>query len=1056
MKEPAVKVNQRLIQVLILAASLLGLSQARAGDVTTRLPAVNASNWVIGAQTEVIPVPVRGWEILPGDTNASPGVSLREKTVTIDGEETPALEITYEPYRPPTNSPAAKRFTLVRIPLKIDAYASHVLTFMGKVEPAEGSKVLAGKETPRTGWFSYQFNKFMDNFGVALFDNGPVHWSVDGVPTTHFLNHVDPAEKRADGWSTFCWDIQNEDHTGNKGVDLERVAWLEITYDSRGVPDNRKSVITLANPRFVRGMRKNYPDAELVNAWTNFIESYKPDYSDSSRYLENPKEGRIAKPIAIAKAGKALAEIVVTTEGDANRIGNFVKNSDRLLETRTQKGNENLVHANAAAELKRLLGKITGADYPVLETPSAEKNVKIYLGASYAKKYFAKDLEKLAEGDCLDGYAIRVKDGNIYIFGAIPKGTLNGVYAFLENNSDIIFPRWSVEELGVICTPNPDLAIVCADTLDKPRMILRGWLSSAQSLVRNKCNFYHVAFDAQAWGGYTEVGGHCFSLSYNSGIPVSESGPYKKFYPLIDGKRPEKWSEYKHQMCVNHPDLYEVYVSHWRKGLNASSPPLQVLMIGPDDNWGLCECPYCSAPIRTPDGRTLTPKNFNEYYSTQFYLFLQRVADNLAEFRPGFVTSTFAYFFAAPLPAIDVGPNIRPWLCPYVRKDIKSPIFSPVNNHWWQLLKGWRAKTDQVVFRDYYGLSLQLHPIAEVLAYDLRAMVDAGALRLTAENSVDEAAEDLGAAEEAWVINRLMWNPDQDVEPLRKYYLRRTFREAAPAIEKFRGTIRAAWYKERRTVDFDENGEAGLLLRNLGLEKELYGYLDEALKAVKHPQSRLLVERMRAAFEYYMAGEPKPRVTAPLPKVPAAVRPPDVSVKDILAKAGGPTQAVSVVVRDLLARGGLTPDQKKKIQEEYARSMPTFRESLSYLEKLVRDNNLAYTVRRGSPGNRPWGILESGMAILRDSANATREEADEYIRKVSELTLGRKESLFAAYSAAAESFARRKGADPQADKRVAAEYLKKAIELNTSPKNNDAAAARLKSIETKPVGVKEP
>jgi hypothetical protein len=96
------------------------------------------------------------------------------------------------------------------------------------------------------------------------------------------------------------------------------------------------------------------------------------------------------------------------------------------------------------------------------------------------------------------------------------------------------------------------------------------------------------------------------------------------------------------------------------------------------------------------------------------------------------------------------------------------------------------------------------------------------------------------------------------------------------------------------------------------------------------------------------------------------------------------------------------------------------------------------------------------MAILRDSPNATREEADEYIQKVSELTLGRKESLFAAYSAAAESFARRKGADPQADKRVAVEYLKKAIELNTSSKNNDAAAARLKSIETKPVGVKEP
>lgn len=1191
--------KQRWIKALMLAAGMPFLSQVQAGDVTTRLPAVSASNWVVGAQTEVTPVPVKGWEIVAAETNAPHGVTLRETTVTIEGEETPALEITYEPYRPPTNSPAAKRFTLVRIPLKIDAYASHVLTFMGKVVPAEGAKVLAGRETPRTGWFSYQFNAFMDNFGVSLFDNGPVHWAQHGVATTHFLNHVDPGEKRADGWTTFAWDMKNEDHTGNKGFDMERVAWLELTYDSRGVPDNKKSVITIANPRFVKGMRKNYRDAELVNAWTNFIESYKPDYSDSSRYLENPAEGRIAKPLPIAKAGKPLAEIVVATEGDANRIGNFVGDSGRLLETRVQKGNENLVHANAAAELKLLLGKITGAEYPILETPSAEKNVKIYLGASYAKKHFPEDLAKLAEGDCLDGYAIRVKDGDIYIFGALPKGTLNGVYAFLENNSDIIFPRWSIDDLGAIYTRNPDLAVVCADTLEKPRMILRGWLSSARNTVRNKCNFYHGGFDAQAWGGYSEVGGHCFSLSYNSGVPVSESGPYKKFYPLIDGKRPEKWSEYKHQMCINHPDLYETYVKHWRNRLNSVAVPLQVIQIGPDDNWGLCECEYCSAPIRTPDGRTLTPKNFNEYYSTQFYTFLKRVADNLAEFRPGFVTSTFTYFFAAPLPAIDVGPNIRPWLCPYVRKDVKSPLFSPVNNHWWQLLKGWRAKSDQVILRDYYGLYLQIHPIAEVLAFDLRAMVDAGALRITSENSVDEKAEDLGAAEEAWVISRLMWNPDQDVEQLRKYYLRRTFREAAPAIEKFRGTIRAAWYKERRNVDFDENHEAGLLLRNLGLGKELQGYLDEALKTVKHPPSRILVERMRAAFVDYMEDaerelnpakkkqEPprdvkiagdwwksirgekseytlqsggrwvratavsapqdwtfkfdytpgdvlrfrvKPSDTArlagaPLPEVlvqtgnrtllPAGAytdnadgsftfacqpwtvlggtnafaglkvipaiqpfefdRPFKFDCFDFAVIPAGSAAGLNVTppsrekarpavrppaglqaatnnsqdaaaVKDLLARDWLTPDQKRKIHEDYARSRPTFGESLAHIEKLVRDNNLCYTVRRDMPGNRPWAILETGTAILRTSSNATKEEADHYIQDVSDLTLSRKEALFAAYSAAAESFAKRKSADEKADKRIAADYLKKAIALDSSPKNNDLAGARLKEI----------
>jgi len=847
------KKRQRWSGAILLMAGAAFLSQALGGDVTTELPKVNASKWVIGAETEVRPVPVKGWEIFAADKNVPPEFSIQEKTVTIDGVAMPALEITIKPHRPSANNEKPRRYTIIRFPIQIDASDFNVFTFMGKVKPAEGSKVLAGKATPQTGWYSSHFNVFKDNFGVGMFANGPMHWASLGVPTTHFLHHVDPAEKRADGWSTFIWDMKNEDHTGNKGFDLERVAWVEILYDNMGLPDNTETVITIANPRFVKGMRKNYPDAEMVKKWTDFIEAYKPDYSDSSRYLEPPKEGRLAKPIPIAKAGQALAEIVVTTGGDANKIDNFVKDSDRLLETRMAKGNENTVHKNAAAELSLFLGKITGAEFPVLDAPSEAKNVKIFLGADHAKKYFAEDIAKLAEGDILDGYAIRVKDGNIYIFGAIPKGTLNGVYAFLETNSDIIFPRWTVPELEAIYTVDPNLTIVNADTLDKPQMLLRGWLSSNQNMVRNKDNFFHQSFDAEAWGGYNERGGHCFSLSYNSGIPRDKSEPYKKFYPLIDGKRPEVWSEYKHQMCINHPELFDVYAKHWKDNLAAKNPTSHSQLIGVDDNWGLCEGPECSVPIVTPDGRTLTPKDFNEYYSTQFYTFLKRVADNLAEFRPGFVTSTYTYFHAAPLPAIDIGPNIRPWLAPYVRKDIKTPLYSPANNHWWQILKGWRTKSDQVILRDYYGLLLTMHPIAEVLAHDIRAMRDAGALRLTTESSINEKAEDLGAAEEAWVVSRLMWNPDQDVEQLRKYYLRRTFREAAPAIEKFRGAIRAAWYKEKRTVDFDENHEAGVLLRERGLEKELNGYLDEALKAVKNPQSRILVERMRTAFQDYMA-----------------------------------------------------------------------------------------------------------------------------------------------------------------------------------------------------------
>jgi len=279
-------------------------------------------------------------------------------------------------------------------------------------------------------------------------------------------------------------------------------------------------------------------------------------------------------------------------------------------------------------------------------------------------------------------------------------------------------------------------------------------------------------------------------------------------------------------------------------------------MDGLDDNYGICTCPTCSAPIKTKDGRVITSKDYNEYYSAWIF----RQYNNLAALRdqqwPGYASGSFCYFMSATFPPIEIHPAYkRPWLCTYVRKSRNVPVYGPINQHWWKLYKDWTNYSKECHLYDYYILGAKIHPFAEVQQADLRAMRELGFLRIFSESL--GANEYMGIADERWRVNRLYWNPDADLEQLHRYFNRRTYREAAPWIDKFRAAIRTAWYRHfKLDMEFEDQDETANLIRDRGIEQELRGYLREGYKAVRHPTSRYLVEKMAQEFAKYVKSSP--------------------------------------------------------------------------------------------------------------------------------------------------------------------------------------------------------
>jgi len=794
-----------------------------AAEGDEKMGPVEPARWQAGEKLERKDVPLDGWK--PG----SEAVTVEPVRTLLGTKEVDAVRLTFRHGGKPS---------LVTVPFSVNAADYPVFSLLAKVEVPPGSKVLGDREAPMTGWYSLQFNEFLDNFGISMEAEGGFPWISLGVPSTHFLQHLDRSKPKLDGFQTFLWDMKNENPTGNKGFDLEEVRAVSFFFDARNIKPGEEVVITIIDPKFLKGLEKTGGAPTRMAGFQSYIKNYQPDYSDSSKDLGPPATGRLSEALPLIKKGVALGEIV----GESSIW--------------TPEG-------NGVNQLYHWLYKLTdGVKVPVTAKPTATDNVKIFVGANYAKEHFPEDLEFLKGSD---GCAIRTRGKNVYIFGATPKGTLNGVYAFLEGNSDIIWPVPS-ETFGAVYTSHPEFPVIWGDYRHRPEARLWGWMSKTSGpgldyQIRNRCNYVGTRSDLsfKYWGLFMEEGG---GHNLHSWIPWSLWKTHPEYWAMLNGERQHP-NGYKNQICLTNPDGRRIFTDHFLEAIERSPQMKKAdcLNIKIEDNWGSCECEECLRPIRLPDGTLLKPDNI-AFRSTQFFLFLNEVANEIHNRGyPKMQIGTYVYFFTVPTPKIPTTRALRPYFCDYVRKDYKVPIFAPINDIWWRTLNNWTAINDKVVMREYTGLFVGFRSLAEVAAFDIRAELDAGVREFTSESLPDSTA-DIPASKnllgtqmdasflEYWLITRLYWDPGADVEHLRKYAIRRTFREAAPAMEKFFGTIRQLYFKEKRATEFEEEDETLRLVLRKGREKELAGYLKEALEKAKHPISRLLVLQVKEYFEH--------------------------------------------------------------------------------------------------------------------------------------------------------------------------------------------------------------
>lgn len=587
----------------------------------------------------------------------------------------------------------------------------------------------------------------------------------------------------------------------------------------------------------ISGLLQAFDKNAEWESWQKFAATYEGNYSDSSEYLAPPKEGRLAKPVRLCENGEALAEIVVDLTDAINIENYYPDETKRPLALRWQTGYEKECAKSAAFELRDLLKMITGADFKVVTKPTGEKKTRIFLGAPFAKSHFPDDIKALSSAATFDGFAVREKDGDIYIFGATPPGTLYGAIRFIENNTDLIIA--APGRAGMIYTKSPNLDAVWGDARIIPDFRVRGYQGGDREWkMRNGLNFFEKEGESQ--GFFALYGGHYLCpqyYDYATGLRKWNSMNNK-------GERAKTWDEYRDHACLSDPEFLKHAIETVPgTGSFMYSMPY-VTVIGMDDNPSVCHCEKCKAPITAEDGTVLTPeKDKEDFWSAWFYTYLNKVDDEIQKRCPGYTTSTFAYFFAKTYPKIKVNKTIVPWLCTYWRGDFKVPVFAPKHEIWQRCYEGWAAHTGDLMLYDYYGLSIGGAPYAEVYQRELRYQKSLGFLATSTEGFMK--GDDLGTMDDRWCMARLAWNSEEDVEELHRYFTRRAYREAAPYMHRIRGMIRKAYYPSKED-------ELKKVIEEAELAQPIMDELAKAQEAVKHPGAARLVKRAAAEWGRFL------------------------------------------------------------------------------------------------------------------------------------------------------------------------------------------------------------
>ncbi len=409
----------------------------------------------------------------------------------------------------------------------------------------------------------------------------------------------------------------------------------------------------------------------------------------------------------------------------------------------------------AAAELRAYLQQMSGVAFDV-RTDAGGPGIFVGTQQQFSLPQFKSALTIGNGHEGAEAFVIYPDGESLYLVGASEKGVSHAVFRFLQR----LGCRWyfPAREWEVI----PPREEILADFViaDRPAIAARRiwWGYAFFDRAEGRCQK-----DYEAWARHNLMGesfrtytGHAWQAIIAENQAIFDKHP--EYLALVDGQRRGP------QFCVSQPAVRKL-AAEWALKRLKMKPELDMVSMETADGSFHCQCAEC--------------EKLGSISERAFGL-ANEVARVVAEKYPGRMVGMLAYNDHCEPPSFPLEPNV------YVQS---TAGFVRGRYTFDELMELWPKKTRNIGFYEYFSVWLwdfdqlpggRANDIEEITRR-IRRYVQLGATSLSCESGNNWGVHGRGY----YIANKLMWNPDQDVDALLDDFYRTAFGPAATAMRRF-------------------------------------------------------------------------------------------------------------------------------------------------------------------------------------------------------------------------------------------------------------------------------
>ncbi|MEP7231422.1 MAG: DUF4838 domain-containing protein [Ginsengibacter sp.] len=447
-------------------------------------------------------------------------------------------------------------------------------------------------------------------------------------------------------------------------------------------------------------------------------------------------------------------------------------------------GKATIIEIQAAKVLQDYVQRISGAYLPIENDNNTQKADEILIGNVNRPELNEVPKEKLAE----DGLFIKNDDKSLVITGGTGKGILYGVYTFLEQ-----YLGCRKYSPAVTYVPKKKtIAVGPINDMELPAFTYRE--NFYRDALDPEYQLWHK-LDSHAGPGKSEWGYwvHTFDALLS---PKEYGESHPEYFSFYDGKRHAgtvlSWDgagvQPEAQLCLSNPDVLEIVCKNLQAAID-KNPEAIYWSVSQNDNVNYCRCSDCAALDKkyaafAPEEKMYSTHGGSKYPALGMGSILTFV-NKVAERFPGKIISTLAYQYSR-VPPKDIVPakNVNIMLCSI--ESARNTTMEQGDTSFSSDLRGWGRLTNNIIVWDYvirFSNLFAPFPNLRILQPNLKFMHDNRVSAVFEQGNREIGGE--FAELRAYLIDKLLWNPDINVDEVMEDFLTGYYGKASKQVKEY-------------------------------------------------------------------------------------------------------------------------------------------------------------------------------------------------------------------------------------------------------------------------------